>query len=141
MASERDDLGMSAPISRRGFIGGVSASVVLGSSSARSSSALENPTEASASAPSLLNLSSESYPPLRTGLRGQYPGSFEVAHEARDGEFAGLLVGEDTGEHFDLVVVGAGISGLAAAHLYRRALGTERTVLVLDNHDDFGGHA
>jgi spermidine dehydrogenase len=78
---------------------------------------------------------------LRTGLRGQYPGSFEVAHEARDGAFAGRLDAEDTGEHFDLVVVGAGISGLTAAHLYRRALGADRRILVLDNHDDFGGHA
>lgn len=141
MASERDDLGVGVPVSRREFIGGVSTSVIFGCSSARSASALENRLETAVSAPSLLNLSPESYPPLRTGLRGQYPGSFEVAHQARDGEFAGLVVGEDTGEHFDLVVVGAGISGLAAAHLYRRALGTERTILVLDNHDDFGGHA
>jgi len=141
VASARDDLGMGVPISRREFIGGVSTSVLVGSSAARSASALETRTDRAVSGLSLLNLSPGSYPPLRTGLRGQYPGSFEVAHEARDGKFAGLLVGEDTGEHFDLVVVGAGISGLAAAHLYRRALGTERTVLVLDNHDDFGGHA
>ncbi len=36
---------------------------------------------------------------------------------------------------------GAGISGLAAAHFYRaRAQGSPR-ILILDNHDDFGGHA
>ncbi|MEA2937074.1 MAG: spermidine dehydrogenase, partial [Alphaproteobacteria bacterium] len=40
----------------------------------------------------------------------------------------------------DLVVVGGGISGLAAAWFYRRAAPDAR-ILILDNHDDFGGHA
>ena len=43
--------------------------------------------------------------------------------------------------HFDVLIVGAGISGLAAAHFWRRALGSSQKILVLDNHDDFGGHA
>ena len=47
----------------------------------------------------------------------------------------------DTGERYDLVIVGGGISGLAAAHFWRRALGNTQKILVLDNHDDFGGHA
>jgi|SRR6476661_5420163 spermidine dehydrogenase len=47
----------------------------------------------------------------------------------------------DTREEYDLVVVGGGISGLAAAHLWRRALGDRQKILILDNHDDFGGHA
>jgi spermidine dehydrogenase len=136
-----DDPAKEVPISRREFIGGVSTSVILGSSSVRIAGARGNGAERALSSPSLVGLSPEVYPPLRTGLRGQYPGSFEVAHEARDGAFMGSLVGEDTGEHFDLVVVGAGISGLTAAHLYRRALGADRRILVLDNHDDFGGHA
>jgi spermidine dehydrogenase len=141
MAKEPDELGMSASISRRDFIGGVSAAAMLGASSPRSACASGHDEEAVVGASSLLSLSSASYPPLRTGLRGQYPGSFEVAHETRDGAFAGPLGAEDTNEHFDLVVVGAGISGLTAAHLYRRALGADRRILVLDNHDDFGGHA
>jgi spermidine dehydrogenase len=136
-----DEIGKSAAISRRDFIGGVGTSAFLGSASARLPSALGNTTETGVTAPSLLDLSPASYPPLRTGLRGQYPGSFEVAHQVRDGAFTGPVAGEDTGEHFDLVVVGAGISGLTAAHLYRRALGDDRRILVLDNHDDFGGHA
>jgi spermidine dehydrogenase len=141
MAIAADDPAKEVPISRREFIGGVSTSVILGSSSVRIAGAHGNGAERALSGPSLLDLSPEVYPPLRTGLRGQYPGSFEVAHQARDGAFMGSLVGEDTGEHFDLVVVGAGISGLTAAHLYRRALGGDRRILVLDNHDDFGGHA
>ena len=44
-------------------------------------------------------------------------------------------------EHYDLVVVGGGISGLAAAWFYRRARGAKARILILDNHDDFGGHA
>jgi spermidine dehydrogenase len=43
-------------------------------------------------------------------------------------------------DRFDLIVVGAGLSGLAAAWFYREARPGAR-ILVLDNHDDFGGHA
>ena len=80
------------------------------------------------------------YPPALTGLRGQHEGSFEIAHAlAREGRkfpVDGLPV-EET---YDLVVVGGGISGLAAAWFYRRARPSAR-ILILDNHDDFGGHA
>jgi spermidine dehydrogenase len=81
------------------------------------------------------------YPPALTGLRGNHVGSFEAAHSLRDGDFW-PRAGEITGTHetCDLVVVGAGISGLAAAHFYRaREVGAR--ILILDNHDDFGGHA
>ena len=81
------------------------------------------------------------YPPTRTGLRGNHPGSFEGAHRLRDGDFwsqAGKI--GDTNEAYDLVVVGGGISGLAAAYFYR-ARHADARILILDNHDDFGGHA
>ncbi len=80
------------------------------------------------------------YPPAITGLRGAHVGSFETAHAlAREGRHWDS--GTDTGEgQFDLVVVGAGISGLAAAWFYRKEKPDAR-ILVLDNHDDFGGHA
>jgi spermidine dehydrogenase len=84
----------------------------------------------------------QAYPPALTGLRGSHPGSFEVAHRLRDGTFwddAGKPV--DTGETYDLVVVGAGLSGLSAAHFFRKTAGPKARVLILDNHDDFGGHA
>jgi spermidine dehydrogenase len=81
------------------------------------------------------------YPPALAGLRGQHAGSFEVAHDfARAGRrypVDGLAIEES----YDLVVVGGGISGLAAAWFYRRAAGVDARILVLDNHDDFGGHA
>ena len=82
------------------------------------------------------------YPPALTGLRGSHPGSFEVAHSLRDGTFweqAGTPV--DTGEKYDLVIVGGGISGLSAAHFFRKVAGPKARVLIIENHDDFGGHA
>jgi spermidine dehydrogenase len=81
------------------------------------------------------------YPPTLTGMRGTHDGAFESAHATRDGNFlshAGSPI--DTGEVYDLVVVGGGISGLAAAYFHRKHSPSAR-VLILDNHDDFGGHA
>lgn len=82
------------------------------------------------------------YPPTLVGMRGSHPGSFEAAHAVRDDAFwntAGNV--SDTGEVFDLIVVGGGISGLAAAHFFRERTGAGAKILILDNHDDFGGHA
>ena len=81
-------------------------------------------------------------PPALTGIRGSHSGSFEAAHALRDGTFPKTVAGPiDTGENYDLVVVGGGISGLAAAYFYRAAVGPDVRILILDNHDDFGGHA
>ena len=82
------------------------------------------------------------YPPALTGMRGSHEGSYEVSHALRDGRFwsaAGPPV--STGESYDLVVVGGGISGLAAAYFYRARTSGAAKILILDNHDDFGGHA
>jgi spermidine dehydrogenase len=82
------------------------------------------------------------YPPALTGMRGSHPGSFDSAHALRDGTFwdsAGKP--EDTGETYDLIIVGGGISGLAAAYFYRKISGAKARILILENHDDFGGHA
>ena len=81
------------------------------------------------------------YPPALTGMRGSHPGSFDVAHDlAREGKTwprpASL-----TDDIYDLVVVGGGISGLSAALMFRQQAGPDARILVLDNHDDFGGHA
>jgi spermidine dehydrogenase len=75
-------------------------------------------------------------------MRGSHRGSYEVAHALRDGARWGDLGPEaETGERYDLVVVGGGLSGLAAAYFFRKEAGPEARILVLDNCDDFGGHA
>ncbi len=131
MHNSRDrQLGMHRRITRRDFLNGVAL------------------TAGAAMLPeSLLAFDSDHpansfYPPALTGMRGSHPGSFDAAHSLRDGTFwdtAGKP--EDTGETYDLVVVGGGISGLSAAHFYRKIAGPRARILILDNHDDFGGHA
>jgi spermidine dehydrogenase len=82
------------------------------------------------------------YPPALTGLRGDQNQIFEYVHRLRDGkswETFGTI--EEDPDSYDLIVVGAGISGLAAAHFYQKRAGKDSRILVLDNHDDFGGHA
>jgi spermidine dehydrogenase len=75
-------------------------------------------------------------------LRGNYPAAVEAFGPIQSNAYRQFpAIPVDTGEHYDLVVVGGGISGLAAAYFWQRALGARQRVLVLDNHDDFGGHA
>src|SRR5688500_11396403 len=85
--------------------------------------------------------SSRRYPPALTGLRGQHAGSFEAAHafaiEGRRIDFGAVPMQE----RYDLIVVGGGLSGLSAAWFYQRKIGPQARILILDNHDDFGGHA
>src|SRR5437660_5994373 len=71
------------------------------------------------------------YPPALTGLRGQHPGSFEIGHALREGR--SLPLAGPVEETYELVVVGGGISGLAAAWFYRHASAGAR-ILILDNH-------
>ena len=83
---------------------------------------------------------SDYYPPTLTGMRGSHEGSYEVAHAlAWNGQKPANYDALD--QHYDLVVVGAGQSGLAAAWYYRKKMGPSAKILLLDNHDDFGGHA
>lgn len=120
--SERE-LGLDRRIDRRDFLQGVGTLIVGG-----------------LAAPAL-RASAADYPPTRTGMRGSHPGSFEAAHALRDTKSLEQSAAiEDTRETYDLVVVGAGISGLSAANFFREGVRGGR-VLILDNHDDFGGHA
>jgi spermidine dehydrogenase len=136
LSKQRDrELGMGRDITRRDFLNGV----------AMTAGAAVMPWDLfamSGQAEAGKEKSPGYYPPALTGLRGSHPGSFDAAHSLRDGTFwdtAGKP--EDTGETYDLIVVGGGISGLAAAHFYRKAAGEKSRILILDNHDDFGGHA
>src|ERR1700752_3568596 len=135
MATKSDkDLGMHRPIARRDFLQG--AAIGLGG------------LLGGARAPDLVDAAqgiaeqerSGYYPPTRLGLRGSHPGSFEAAHALLDSQTfdrAGAI--QETNEVFDLIVVGAGISGLSAAHFFHAESPGSARVLVLDNHDDYGG--
>ena len=135
MSDRRDDqaLGMGARITRRDFLNGV----------ALTAGAAMIPREMWAASADLEAQDVPNYyPPAQTGLRGSHPGSFETMHKVRDGAFwEGAPKPVDTGESYDLVIVGGGISGLAAAHYFRKAAGEKARILILENHDDFGGHA
>lgn len=139
MSDENRDrqLGMDRRISRRDFLNG--AAVSIGALGSAGLSKLALPFQNASPAAGDLG---EDYPPALTGMRGLAPGSYDVAHSLRDGTFwsdAGSPT--DTHETYDLVVVGGGISGLAAAYFYRQHAGKNTRILILDNNDDFGGHA
>ncbi len=128
-------LGMDQPITRRDFLNGVA----LGATAAASGPLFAATATTAATASPAAQDAAGYYPPLLTGLRGSHPGSFENAHALRDGQTWATVT--DTGEEYDLIVVGAGISGLAAAHFHRTKTQGKSRILLLDNHDDFGGHA
>jgi len=137
MADENQDkqLGMDRSIARRDFLNGVA--VAFGSSLA--GGFLPGLEWIAEGAEQFAQDKPGYYPPTLTGMRGSHDGSFEAAHSERDGSFwkhAGSPI--ETGETYDLVVVGGGISGLAAAYFHRKQNPSAR-VLILDNHDDFGG--
>jgi spermidine dehydrogenase len=124
------ELGMLRRITRRDFLDGMALSVgaaTLAGGAARGQSVSVPPDSPSY------------YPPSLTNMRGSHAGSFEVAHAVRDGKT--FEVATEDPENWDLVVVGGGISGLSAAWFYRAAAGPNSRILILDNHDDFGGHA
>jgi spermidine dehydrogenase len=125
---------MGASITRRDFLNGV----------ALTAGAAIIPPEMWAAAASDLEPQNAPgyYPPAKSGLRGSHAGSFEAMHKLRDGAFwDDAPKPAATGETYDLVIVGGGLSGLAAAHYFRKAAGDKARILILENHDDFGGHA
>jgi spermidine dehydrogenase len=137
-ARERE-LGMGRPITRRDFLDGVA----VGVGGAIAGGLLHDLSGVAATlgATGATQDARGYYPPALTGMRGSHDGAFDVSHALRDGSFwktAGTTVA--TGETYDLVIVGGGISGLSAAYFHRAKAPSAR-ILILDNHDDVGGHA
>jgi len=130
------ELGMQRPITRRDFLNGVS--VAVGASLAAPGSILGEMLY-TADAEDSLEKQAGYYPPAKSGLRGSHDGSWETAHALRDGKKWDHAAKDK--ETYDLIIVGGGISGLAAAYFYRQQEGNRARILILDNHDDFGGHA
>jgi spermidine dehydrogenase len=114
-------------ITRRDFLNGVALSAVAGSTL--------SPMQLMA------GVGGEYYPPGLTGLRGNHQGSFEAAHSVAWAGAKFPRPKHQTDKTYDLVIAGGGISGLSAALMAQQRAGRELSILVLDNHDDFGGHA
>jgi spermidine dehydrogenase len=127
--TERDWLGLDAPISRRDFLNGTLAAA---------SSALARPT-GSAIADTFTGY----------GGVGDYARAngntwpvVQAAHRLRDGGYSeAVIAAAPEAGQFDLVVVGGGIAGLSAAHRFRQLRGAAARILILENHAMPGGEA
>ena len=142
MSDEKKDkeLGMSREINRRDFLNGVA--IGVGGTLVAGGIGAETLLAAAALDEFAPEKAADYYPPAKMGMRGNHDGTFTFSHRLRDGESADSFGDAvDTGEKYDLVIVGGGISGLAAAYFYRKNAGKTARILILDNHDDFGGHA
>lgn len=128
---------MKRKISRRAFLGGsaaVTSTLMLGG--CEKIYRIFSPESASTASRAV---NAAYYPPALLGLRGDSEGVQTAAHSvALQGKTYTLPGKAD--EQYDLVVVGAGLSGLTAAYLYQKQR-PEAKILLIDNHDDFGGHA
>ncbi|HXI31203.1 MAG TPA: FAD/NAD(P)-binding protein, partial [Vicinamibacterales bacterium] len=133
------ELGMDRAITRRDFLNGIA--VGVGATIAGGAGSGIPGLEAMLAAAGAAQDTPGYDPPALTGMRGSHDGSYDVSHALRDNRFWTPATRPiDTGETYDLVVVGGGISGLAAAYFFRAGAPSAR-ILILDNHDDFGGHA
>jgi spermidine dehydrogenase len=131
-----DELGMGRHITRRDFLNGFGVaigSLVLAPHS-QWFAAFGSPNS-----PFAPEKNPNYYPPALTGMRGTTDQVMKVGHALRDG--ATWSVPKRDSEKYDLIVVGGGISGLSAAYFFRKAAGPNARILILENHDDFGGHA
>ena len=142
MVSKFDkELGLDRAITRRDFGYGSSlllSSVVVGCGKSTDKQAHSNSDYS-------FDVSADWYGPGGIGdyakSHGNTPEIIKTAHEIRSGRFnTETAYAVDSGEEYDLVVVGGGFSGLSAAYHFNR-LNPAGRVLILDNHPLFGGEA
>ena len=138
------ELGMHRRISRRDFLDGAAigaGALLAGGWLEACTPSRSSPKRSLSPSSPLVTASLPSYPPRLEDMRGQIDSAYAVPHMLRDGTFwdaAGIP--QATGETYDLVVVGGGISGLSSAYFYCQK-NPDARILILDNNDDFGGHA
>ncbi|MCC3860325.1 FAD-dependent oxidoreductase [Pseudemcibacter aquimaris] len=119
-------------ITRRDFLNGTQIAITTAATAS-----LLTPWVEAFGAPNEFTLEKGYYPPAKSGMRGSHDGSWETMHTRVLGEEWNV---EKHDEEYDLVVVGGGISGLSSAYFYKQRK-PDAKILILDNHDDFGGHA
>lgn len=128
------------PITRRDFLNGTALVIGGATTGLLTSCQKKQPTSPDKTPKTASATATSDSPPERTGLRGNHAGSYDVAHQMgwqnKHFDVSNLPSEAD----YDLVVVGAGISGLASAYFYQQRF-PDSKILILDNHDDFGGHA
>lgn len=118
---------------RRDFLNGVSLTIAVGLTPIQQLALAAEYTQKAI-------LGEDYYPPKLTGIRGSHQGAFETSHALGRGN-RNFPAPDMIEEEYDLIVVGGGISGLTAALLYKQRYGDDQKILILENHDDFGGHA
>jgi len=143
--NEDDGLGLNSDITRRDFLN----SSLLGSGAALLMAGY--PAHTLAQAGQAVGRASHAPTEDFTGFGGvgDYAESngntlavLQAAHRVRDGVYTQFPVSpEETGELFDLIIVGGGLTGLMAAHEYAKQSGGSRRCLILENHPIFGGEA
>ena len=142
MSDEYRKLGMDRAITRRDFMNGVAVGITGASAALDVLPAFaENSPATPQAAAAASDSDAANYPPLRQGLRGNLPSAVDIFNPIRDGKYVQFPVADSEITEEMTVIVGGGISGLSAAHFYRLGLGPKYKILILDNHDDFGGHA
>jgi len=73
---------------------------------------------------------------------GNVASTRDAAHLIRDMSMEDLVkTAEETGEEYDMVIIGGGFSGIGAAYEFNKVYGDTKKCLILENHPVFGGEA
>ena len=144
----KKDTNKSAPkITRRDFVAGTLVGIGGGAmfGHADASSTLEPPAQPPSSfPPEMGGYDWNGYAGVGDYAKsnGNIASVRDTAHLVRDGLTEELMKKtEDTGEEYDMVIIGGGFSGLGAAYQFHKKYGDKKKCLIIENHPVFGGEA